>query len=102
MHIANLYSIAGHKEQEINCSAINSGLFATGLEHRRTVWINAGNDYNNDFSGRYHNEMMFSYARKTGFGGPGHLTRGARVFNFTIKHDKSLHGHSYIVEAPDA
>jgi len=41
-------------------------------------------------------------ARKSGFGGPGDLTRGARVFHLSLKHDNSLHGSSYVVEAPDA
>jgi len=77
-------------------------LFATALENKRTVWINSGFDADNDFSGRYHNEMMFSYARKSGFSGAGHLKRGARAFKLTLQDDKSLHGLSYVVEAPDA
>ena len=84
MHLANLYEISGHKGQEINCHALNSGLFATALDHKHTVWINAGHDANNDFSGRYHNEMMFSYARKSGFAGDGHLNRGVRAFKLHI------------------
>lgn len=60
MNLVNTYEISGHKQQEINCQAINAGVFAAGLESKKTVWINAGHDANNDFSGRYHNEMMFS------------------------------------------
>lgn len=83
MNLANLYEITGHKQQAISCSAINTGLFATALESKKVVWVNAGFDPDNDFSGRYHDEVMFSYARKSGYGGKGDLPRGVRSFRLT-------------------
>ena len=100
MHLANRYEISGHKQQEINCSALNSGLFATAMDKKKTVWVNVGNDAYNDFSGRYHEEMMFSYARKSGFSGPGNLKRGARAFRLSLDNENVLHGISYVVEEP--
>ena len=32
MNLVNNYEISGHKQQEINCHAMNSGLFAAALE----------------------------------------------------------------------
>ena len=87
MNLANLYDISGHKQQAIGCQAINTGLYATALEKGRVVWINAGNDADNDFSGRYNDEMMFSYSRKSGYGGVGDLPRGARIFKLTVDRD---------------
>ena len=98
MNLANLYTISGHKEQAIGCHAINSGLFATALETKKAVWINAGSDADNDFSGRYHTEMMFSYSRKTGYGGKGNLPRGVRSFLLTKEAHSAMHGSSYIIE----
>lgn len=69
------------------------------LESKKVIWINAGGDADNDFSGRYHNEMMFSYARKSGFGGEGSLPRGVRSFLLTLNHDGTMHGISNIIEA---
>jgi hypothetical protein len=54
MNLANNYDISGHKHQAISCHAINTGLFASGIESKKLVWINAGYDVDNDFSGRYH------------------------------------------------
>ena len=54
MNLANNYEISGHKHQAISCHAINTGLFAAGIESKKLVWINAGYDVDNDFSGRYH------------------------------------------------
>lgn len=99
MNLANLYDISGHKQQAIGCQAIDNGLFGVALESKKVVWINAGGDADNDFSGRYHNEMMFSYARKSGFGGEGSLTRGVRSFLMTLNHDGTMHGFSNIIEA---
>jgi len=98
MNLANLYEISGHKEQAISCHAVNTGLFASGVESKKVVWMNAGYDANNDFSGRYHSEMMFSYARKSGYGGDGSLPRGVRAFRLTLNQHKALHGLSYIIE----
>ena len=98
MNLANNYEIAGHKHQAISCNAINTGLFATGVDSKKVVWVNAGFDVDNDFSGRYHSEMMFSYARKSGYGGEGSLPRGARSFRLTLGSHDSLHGISYIIE----
>ena len=39
-----------------------------------------------------------SYARKSGFGGAGDLTRGARVFELTYKKGKGMRGHSYTID----
>lgn len=99
MNLANLYEISGHKQQEIGCHALNSGLFAEALSGKRAVWINAGSDVDNDFSGRYHSEMMFSYSRKSGYGGAGDLPRGARAFRLTLDgSNASMHGLSYVIE----
>ena len=63
------------------------------------VWINAGKDANNDFSGRYNEHMMFSYGRKSGYGGKGELPRGVRTFHLKLSDShKTLHGNSYVVE----
>lgn len=78
---------------------MNTGLFASGVESKKVVWINAGSDVDNDFSGRYHSEMMFSYARKSGYGGKGNLPRGVRSFRLTLSSEEFLHGMSYIIEA---
>lgn len=53
MNMANLYDISGHKQQAIGCQAINTGLFAAAIEKEKVVWMNAGSDVDNDFSGRY-------------------------------------------------
>ena len=42
--------------------------------------------------------MMFSYARKSGYGGAGELKRGVRSFRLTLSSRNRLHGLSYIVE----
>ena len=97
MNLANLYEISGHKQQAIGCHAINTGLFSAALETRKVVWMNAGFDADNDFSGRYNNEMMFTYARKSGYGGKGNLPRGARVIRLSESGEK-LAGISYVVE----
>ena len=99
MNLANLYQISGHKQQAISCHAINSGAFGTAMESQRVVWFNAGKDVNNDFSGRYNSHMMFSYARKSGYGGEGDLPRGVRAFKLSLSNSyKTLHGNSYIIE----
>ena len=98
MNLANLYTISGHKEQAIGCQALNTGLFATAVDSKKVVWINAGADVDNDFSGRYHSEMMFSYARKSGYGGEGNLPRGVRAFRLSLQSHDRLHGLSYIIE----
>jgi len=74
-------------------------MFAAALESKKIVWINAGSDADNDFSGRYNDDMMFSYSRKSGYGGSGSLPRGARVWNLTYNPKTGLHGTSYITEA---
>jgi len=73
-------------------------MFATAVENKKVVWINAGFDQDNDFSGRYNNEMMLSYARKSGYGGVGDLPRGVRAIRLTQSGTSALHGMSYIVE----
>ena len=98
MNLVNNYEISGHKHQAIRCHAVNTGLFAAGVESKKVVWVNAGYDADNDFSGRYHSEMMFSYARKSGYGGEGSLPRGVRSFRLTLGQRDSLHGVSYIIE----
>mgnify|MGYP000739953746 CR=1 FL=1 len=98
MNLANSYEISGHKHQAISCHAVNTGLFASALESKKVVWMNAGYDVDNDFSGRYHTEMMLSYARKSGYGGKGDLPRGVRSFRLTLGSNQSLHGISYIIE----
>lgn len=41
---------------------------------------------------------MFSYSRKSGYGGAGDLPRGSRIFRMTVdKHDE-MSGVSYIIE----
>jgi hypothetical protein len=81
MTLGNMYSITGHKEQAINCQAVNTGMFAIAKQVNKIGWIGAGGDANNDFSGNYH-DIFLSYGRKSGFGGDGSLKRGARVFHF--------------------
>ena len=98
MNLANLYKISGHKEQAVGCSALNTGLFATAVDTKKVVWINAGSDVDNDFSGRYHSEMMFSYARKSGYGGKGNLPRGVRAFRLSTESRNRLTGISYVIE----
>ena len=70
--MANLYEVAGNKRQEINCQAMNTGLFSAAKDTRTAGWIAAGSDPDNDFYGRYHH-MMLSYGRKTGAHGDGSL-----------------------------
>ena len=41
--------------------------------------------------------MMFSYARKSGYGGDGDLPRGVRGFRMSMQNGK-LHGLSYVIE----
>jgi len=72
MNMANLYEVAGNKRQEINCQAMNTGLFSAAKDTKSAGWIAAGSDPDNDFYGRYHH-MMLSYARKTGSQGYGSL-----------------------------
>lgn len=98
MNLANRHSISGHKQQAVSCHAVNTGLFATALDSGKVVWINSGYDADNDFSGRYNDEMMLSYARKSGSAGKGDLPRGVRAFNLTLSHSGKLHGLSYVIE----
>ena len=81
MFLGNAYSITGHKEQPINCQAVNTGMFSIAKHTEKVGWIGAGGDSNNDFSGSYH-DIFLSYGRKSGFSGDGNLLRGARVFHF--------------------
>lgn len=99
MSLANHYEISGHKHQAIGCHSLNSGLYATALDSGRVVWINAGSDSENDFSGRYSNHMMMSYARKSGFGGEGSLPRGVRAMRISVDSNQRMTGYSYVIEA---
>lgn len=98
MNLANRHTIHGHKQEAVSCHAVNSGLFATALDSKKVVWVNSGFDADNDFSGRYNDEMMFSYARKSGYSGKGDLPRGVRAFNLTLSHDGQMRGLSYVIE----
>ena len=49
------------------------------MTHKKTGWIAAGGDVDNDYVAVYHGLHM-SYGRKSGSGGPGNLKVGARVF----------------------
>jgi len=79
MNLANNYNITGHKHDSIHCQALNTGLYAAAKFYERTIWIASGGDNDNDFAGNYHGLWM-SYGRKSGFGGPGRLERGARIW----------------------
>ena len=98
MTLGNMYSITGHKEQAINCQAINTGMFAIAKQSGKVGWIGAGGDSNNDFSGNYH-DIFLSYGRKTGFGGDGDLKRGARVFHFEKRHGTEMKVQTWITDA---
>jgi hypothetical protein len=45
--------------------------------------------------------MMFSYARKSGYGGAGELPRGVRAFRLNLSSSNHLHGLSYVIEGKD-
>ena len=62
---------------------MNTGLFGAALTNKLTGWISAGGDADNDWVGVYHNVRM-SYGRKSGSGGPGNLTTGARIFELKL------------------
>lgn len=64
---ANVLEVYGVKEQEIDCEAVNSGLFSAALTNGKTGWISAGGDPWNDFMTTYHS-IRLSTARKTGTG----------------------------------
>jgi len=98
MTLSNIYSITGHKEQAINCQAINTGMFAIAKQSGKVGWIGSGGDSNNDFSGNYH-DIFLSYGRKTGFGGDGDLKRGARVFHFEKKNGTEMKVQTWITDA---
>lgn len=96
MQMANNYPVYGNKEQHINCQAVNSGLFATALTHKRTGFMTAGGDPNNDYAADYHG-MKMCYARKTGSGGRGELTIGARIYDLQYE-DPKMVIKTYIVD----
>ena len=81
--MANNYNVYGTKEQAVNCQAVNTGLFGAALTNKITGWVSAGGDADNDWIGVYHNIRM-SYGRKSGSGGPGILTPGARIFELKL------------------
>jgi hypothetical protein len=98
MTLSNLYSITGHKEQAINCQALNTGMFAIAKDTGKVGWIGASGDSNNDFAGNYH-DIFLSYGRKTGYGGDGDLVRGARVFHYEKKAGITMHVQTWITDA---
>lgn len=79
MQLANNHDVFGIKEQQVGCQAVNSGLFAAAITHRKTGMISAGGDPENDYAAHYKG-IHLNYGRKTGSGGPGSQTPGARLF----------------------
>lgn len=62
-------------------------MYATALTHKRTGFITAGSDSSNDYAADFHGLKM-AYARKTGSGGDGDLTIGARIFQLDYTQSK--------------
>lgn len=96
MYAANVLPVYGIKEQEIDCQAVNSGLFATALQNNKTGWISAGGDPYNDFMTIYHS-IHISTARKTGEGSEN-LQKGGRVFTVDASVPTSVKLSSYSVD----
>jgi hypothetical protein len=105
MQMANNYDVYGTRQEAVGCQAVNTGLFGAALTNKKTGWISAGGDADNDYVSVYHG-MRLSYGRKSGSGGPGSLPVGARVFELKMVPSSMVVG-SHIVDAqgkknPDA
>ena len=98
MNLANMHEIAGHKGQAVSCQATNAGLYAAAIDRGMTSWISVGSDEDNDFSGVYH-RTVFTYARKSGFGGKGSLPRGTRAYRLSLGSSGDFHGRSHVIDA---
>jgi hypothetical protein len=74
----------GHKDDQICCSSVNTGIFSALIEQPTVQWVTCGHDHNNDYYGQYKG-INLAYGRKTGYGsyGPYKFLRGARVFEIT-------------------
>lgn len=91
-HIANpeyMYSLNnleawGHREENVCCSSLNTGIFAAFKEMQDVRATFVGHDHNNDYRVNYQN-ITLHYGRKTGFGGyfGKHFQTGARVIELT-------------------
>jgi len=97
MQMANNYDVYGVKREVVGCQAINTGLFGAAVTQKKTGWISAGGDPDNDYVAEFHG-LRLSYGRKSGSGGPGSLPPGARVFELKMV-PQSMIVSSYIVDA---
>ncbi|SDE27145.1 3',5'-cyclic AMP phosphodiesterase CpdA [Paenibacillus sp. UNCCL117] len=74
----------GHKQENVCCPQVNSGLFAAMLEMGDVVGTFCGHDHVNDYWGELHG-IRLCYGRATGYHtyGKEGFERGARVIRLT-------------------
>eukprot|EP00347_Sterkiella_histriomuscorum_P020292 403338364 len=84
MIMSNHYTANGNCGQQVCCQAGNTGFYKAAIDSKKVGWVIAGGDSDNDFKGQYQGINM-AYARKSGFGGNGKLTRGARVIKVNVQ-----------------
>ncbi|MCD9023561.1 metallophosphoesterase family protein [Cohnella silvisoli] len=70
--------VTGTKEENVECSKINTGLFGAMIQMGDVMGTFVGHDHDNDYCGTVHG-IRLCYGRVSGYNCYGKLQRGARV-----------------------
>jgi len=89
LEMTNAMGVYGVKRMDMNCQAVDTGLYSAFKEMGNIKATFCGHDHNNDYWGEYYGIGLY-YGRKTGYGGHGPIDgvqRGARILEFSLEDD---------------